>query len=214
MAEFNFRSMEASQNKSDVTIQCLVGGLVIHLSGIFHLSCSIEKLFNNFMLVQWLKLFSIFAANMTPKTFFQILKPQKGTSLRNSASIEALWSRWLLASHSHSHIHGKPTKQNTFIAFAKNHDKKHSVTSVKPKPKFHVYFALVVFSSPIRLDSNKPFSHDTGKETQRCGVRYNKHVRNYLCAMNCGQAKRVFGVNKVRTRKRRWRYSDCRGRTG
>jgi hypothetical protein len=24
-----------------------------------------------------------------------------------------------------------------------------------------------------------------------------QHVRNYLCAMNCGQAKRVFGVNKL-----------------
>jgi hypothetical protein len=30
MAEVNFRSMEASQNESDVTIQVLVGGLVIH----------------------------------------------------------------------------------------------------------------------------------------------------------------------------------------
>jgi hypothetical protein len=29
-----FRSMEASQNKSDVTIQFLVGGLVIHFAGI------------------------------------------------------------------------------------------------------------------------------------------------------------------------------------
>jgi hypothetical protein len=36
MAEFHFRSMEGSQNKSDVTIQILVGGLVIRLAGIFH----------------------------------------------------------------------------------------------------------------------------------------------------------------------------------
>jgi hypothetical protein len=57
MAEFHFRSMEASQNKSDVTIQFLVGGLVIHFAGIFHLSCSVQKLFKNFMFVQWLKNF-------------------------------------------------------------------------------------------------------------------------------------------------------------
>jgi hypothetical protein len=53
MAEFHFRSMEAPQNKSDVTIQFLVGGLVFHLAGIFHLSFSVQKLFKNFMLVQW-----------------------------------------------------------------------------------------------------------------------------------------------------------------
>jgi hypothetical protein len=104
MAEIHFRSMEASQNKSDVTnrfgdpdfvlafctcflcnsdrfevirdfrslnnggnpfpvdgsieiesdvtIQFLVGGLVIHFAGIFHLSCSVQKLFKNFMLLQ------------------------------------------------------------------------------------------------------------------------------------------------------------------
>jgi hypothetical protein len=47
-----FWSMEASQNKSDATIQFLVGGLVIHFAGIFHLSCSVQKLFKNFMLLQ------------------------------------------------------------------------------------------------------------------------------------------------------------------
>jgi hypothetical protein len=47
--------MEASQNKSDVTIQFSVGGLVIHFAEIFHVSCSVQKLFKNFMLVQWLK---------------------------------------------------------------------------------------------------------------------------------------------------------------
>jgi hypothetical protein len=57
MAEIHFRSMKASQNKSDVTIQFLVGGLVIHFAGIFYLSCSVQKLFKNFMLVQWLKFF-------------------------------------------------------------------------------------------------------------------------------------------------------------
>jgi hypothetical protein len=47
--------MEASQNKTDVTIEFLVGGLVIHFAGISHLSCSVQKLFKNFMFVQWLK---------------------------------------------------------------------------------------------------------------------------------------------------------------
>jgi hypothetical protein len=47
--------MGASQNKSDVTMQFLVGGLVIHFAGIFHLSASVQKLFKNFMFVQWLK---------------------------------------------------------------------------------------------------------------------------------------------------------------
>jgi hypothetical protein len=58
MAEIHFRSMEASQNKSDVTIQFLVGGLVFNFAGIFHLSGSVEKLFKNFMLVQWLIFFN------------------------------------------------------------------------------------------------------------------------------------------------------------
>jgi hypothetical protein len=66
MAEFHFRSMEVSQNKSDVTIQFLVGGLVIHFAGIFHVSCSVQKLFENFMLVQWLKIFSIFGGKYDP----------------------------------------------------------------------------------------------------------------------------------------------------
>jgi hypothetical protein len=60
MAEFHFRSMEASHIESDVTIEFLVGDLVIHFSGIFHLSFSVQKLFKNFMLVQWLKIFFIF----------------------------------------------------------------------------------------------------------------------------------------------------------
>jgi hypothetical protein len=60
MAEIHLRSMEAPQNKSDVTIQFLVGGLIIHFAGIFHLSGSVRKLLKNFMLVQWLNFFSIF----------------------------------------------------------------------------------------------------------------------------------------------------------
>jgi hypothetical protein len=49
--------MEASHIESDVTIELLVGDLVIHFAGIFHLSFSVQKLFKNFMLVQWLKIF-------------------------------------------------------------------------------------------------------------------------------------------------------------
>jgi hypothetical protein len=40
--------MEASQNKSDVTIQFLVGGLVIHFAGIFHLSWFRSKVIQEF----------------------------------------------------------------------------------------------------------------------------------------------------------------------
>jgi hypothetical protein len=46
--------MEESQNKHNGTILFLVGGLVIHFAGIFHVSCSVQKLFKNFMFVQWL----------------------------------------------------------------------------------------------------------------------------------------------------------------
>jgi hypothetical protein len=94
MAEFHFRSMEASQKKCDVTIQFLVGGLVIHFAGIFHLSFSVQKLFKNFILVQWL-IFSTFGGKYDPKNFFANIETPKGTSLRKSASIEALWCRWL-----------------------------------------------------------------------------------------------------------------------
>jgi hypothetical protein len=70
--------MEASQNKSDLTIQFLVGGLVIHFTGIFHQSCSVQKLFKNFMLVQWLKKkFQFLGANLTPKMFFANLDTPK-----------------------------------------------------------------------------------------------------------------------------------------
>jgi hypothetical protein len=95
MAEINFRSMEAANVESDVIIQFLVGGLVNYFAGISHLSCSVQKLFKNFMLLKQLRIFSILGANMTPKFFLQISTPPKGTFLRKSASIEALWSRWL-----------------------------------------------------------------------------------------------------------------------
>jgi hypothetical protein len=57
MAELHFRSMEARQIKSDVTIQFLVGGSVVHCAGIFHLSGSVQKLFKKFMLLQHLRIF-------------------------------------------------------------------------------------------------------------------------------------------------------------
>jgi hypothetical protein len=78
MAEFHFRSMEASHIESDVTIEFLVGDLVIHFAGIFHLSFSVQKLLKNFMLVQWLKIFFQFlGANMTPKKFFANIQTPK-----------------------------------------------------------------------------------------------------------------------------------------
>jgi hypothetical protein len=77
MAEIHFRSIEASQNKSDVTIQFLVCGLVIHFAGIFHLSGSVKKLFKNVMLVQWLNFFQFLGANMTPKVCFENLDTHK-----------------------------------------------------------------------------------------------------------------------------------------
>jgi hypothetical protein len=45
MAEFNFRLMEASHIKSNVIVQFLIGGLMSHFAGIFHLPCSIQKLY-------------------------------------------------------------------------------------------------------------------------------------------------------------------------
>jgi hypothetical protein len=58
--------MEAPQNKSDGTIQFLVGGLVNHAADIFHLSCSVQKLLKNFMFVQRLKIFFNFWGKFNP----------------------------------------------------------------------------------------------------------------------------------------------------
>jgi hypothetical protein len=74
MRKSHFRPLEATQNKSDVTIQVLVGGSVIHFAGISHLSGFVQKLFKNFKLVQWLNCFQFFTANMTPKIFFANLE--------------------------------------------------------------------------------------------------------------------------------------------
>jgi hypothetical protein len=71
MAEFHFWSMEASNIESDVTIEFLAGGSVIHFAGIFHLSCSVQKLFRSFMFMQWLIFFcQVLGANMTRKNLF------------------------------------------------------------------------------------------------------------------------------------------------
>jgi hypothetical protein len=97
MAEFHFRSMEASQNKSDVTIQFMVGGLVIHFAGIFHPSASVQKFFKNFMFMLWLKTFVNFFGQIWPVKFsLHISTPSKDTTLKKFTSIEALWPRWLL----------------------------------------------------------------------------------------------------------------------
>jgi hypothetical protein len=49
--------MEASNIEHDVTIQFLVCGFDIHFAGIFHLYCSVQELFKNFMFLQWLRKF-------------------------------------------------------------------------------------------------------------------------------------------------------------
>jgi hypothetical protein len=89
--------MEAPQNESDGTIQFLVGDSVIHFAGICHSSDSVQKLFKNFMCVQWLKFFfHLLRATLTRNIFFVNFETPKGTTLRKSASIDACWSRWLL----------------------------------------------------------------------------------------------------------------------
>jgi hypothetical protein len=86
--------MEASQNKTDVTIQFVVGGLVILFAGNFHLSSCVQKLVKNFMFVQWLKIFFIFwGAILIPKSFVANIETPKGTTMRKSAWIDAFWSK-------------------------------------------------------------------------------------------------------------------------
>jgi hypothetical protein len=58
--------MEALQKKCDITFQFMVGGLVIHFAGIFHLSFSVRKLFKNFMFLQWGKVFAILGGKYDP----------------------------------------------------------------------------------------------------------------------------------------------------
>jgi hypothetical protein len=66
LREFHFRSMEASNIENDVAIQFLVGALDIHFAGICHVSCSVQKLFKNFMLLQQLRNFSLFGGKYDP----------------------------------------------------------------------------------------------------------------------------------------------------
>jgi hypothetical protein len=85
MAELDFRSMEGSLNKADVTIQFLVIGSVIDFARIFHLSAFVQKLFKNFMFVQWLKIcFNFSGQNMTPKILFANLDTLKRHYLEKS----------------------------------------------------------------------------------------------------------------------------------
>jgi hypothetical protein len=58
--------MEASDVESDVTIQFLVGGLDINFAGIFHVSCCVEKLCKNSMLLQQLRNFFNFGGKYDP----------------------------------------------------------------------------------------------------------------------------------------------------
>jgi hypothetical protein len=148
MAEIYFRSMEAPQNKSDVTngfgdrdfvlavCRCFLrkygrfevirdfrssshGGIPFPVDGsiaekMWHhhsipgcrFSYSLcrnfpfiflrSKVIQEFHVCAMVKIFFQFlGANMTPKNFFANIQTPKGTSLRKSASIEALWSSWL-----------------------------------------------------------------------------------------------------------------------
>jgi hypothetical protein len=70
MAEIHFRSMEASQKKCDVTIQFLVGGLVITLPE-FSIYLSPFKSYSKIScLCNGENFFQFLGANMTPKNFF------------------------------------------------------------------------------------------------------------------------------------------------
>jgi hypothetical protein len=83
--------MKPSDIGSVVINQFFVGGLIFHFAGIFQVSCSARKFFKNLMLLQQLRnFFQYLEANMTPKIILQISTSPKGTSLRKSASIEAL----------------------------------------------------------------------------------------------------------------------------
>jgi hypothetical protein len=69
MAEIHFWYMEASQNKSDATIQLLIGSLVVLFAGISYVSCSVQKLLKNFSLATVKNFFFNFWADMTPERF-------------------------------------------------------------------------------------------------------------------------------------------------
>jgi hypothetical protein len=78
MAEFHFRWMEASQNKSDITIQFLVGGLAIHFAAIFHRILFRSKVIQEFHVCAMVNFFQFLGVNLTPKIFVANCRhPQK-----------------------------------------------------------------------------------------------------------------------------------------
>jgi hypothetical protein len=66
MAEFHFWSMEASQKKCVVTIQFLVGGLVIHFARNFPFIFLRSKVIQEFHACAMVKFFSIFGGKYDP----------------------------------------------------------------------------------------------------------------------------------------------------
>jgi hypothetical protein len=83
------------RKKCDVTIQFLVAGLVVHFARIFHLSLLRSKVIQEFHACEMVKKnFSICGGKYDPKNFFANIETPKDTSLKKSASIEALWCRW------------------------------------------------------------------------------------------------------------------------
>jgi hypothetical protein len=82
MAEFHFQSMEAPYIESDVTIQLLVGGLVPHFAGILHVSCSVQKIFKNFVLLWQLKNLFHFGGKYDAYNFFANLDTRKRLFLK------------------------------------------------------------------------------------------------------------------------------------
>jgi hypothetical protein len=70
--------MGVSQIKSDVTIHFLVGGLVIHFAGNFHLSCSVQNFLKEFHACAFVTIFFQFlGANMTHKNLFANIETPK-----------------------------------------------------------------------------------------------------------------------------------------
>jgi hypothetical protein len=77
MAEFHFRSMEASQKNSDVTIKFLVGDLVSTLPELSIYLSTVKSYSRISCLCNGENFFSIWGANMTPKNFFANMQTPK-----------------------------------------------------------------------------------------------------------------------------------------
>jgi hypothetical protein len=70
--------METPQNKSDITIQFLVGGLVIHFAGIFHYFILLRsKVIQEFHACAMVKFFSMFGGKYDPKNFVANIRTPK-----------------------------------------------------------------------------------------------------------------------------------------